>query len=233
MTEVDAPAPESGRGPGEGAPGPAEHRPARRRQAPGRARSVALELVLLVALAAAIAVGLRSFVAQAFSIPSASMFPQLEVGDRVIVSKLAFRLHEPRRGDIVVFDCPPHVGCTAGEDSGPLLGRWLHGLLEAVGLRQPSTEEYIKRVVALPGETVGARDGSVYVDGQQLVEPYLPPSAVTSDFDPVTVAEGELWVMGDNRANSSDSRVFGPIDSETVVGRATLRVWPPTRAAFL
>ena len=231
MTEVDTPARESGRGRGEGAPAPQP--PAPRRQARGQARSVALELVLLVALAAVIAVGLRSFVAQAFSIPSASMFPQLEVGDRVIVSKLAFRLHEPRRGDIVVFDCPPHVGCTAGEASGPLLGRLLHGLAESVGLRQPSTEEYIKRVVALPGETVEARDGSVYVDGQHLVEPYLSPSAVTSDFDPVTVGDGQLWVMGDNRANSSDSRVFGPIDDDTVVGRATLRVWPPARAAFL
>ncbi len=199
----------------------------------GRARSVAVELVLLVGLAALIAVGLRTFVAQAFSIPSASMFPQLEVGDRVIVSKLAFRLHEPNRGDIVVFDCPPAANCAAGDGEGSLLVRGLHGVLEGVGLRQPSTEEYIKRVVALAGETVEARDGAVFVDGQRLVEPYLTPAVVTSDFDPVTVAEGELWVLGDNRSNSSDSRVFGPIDAETVVGRATLRVWPPTRTAFL
>ena len=214
-------------------PAPASSEPDRPGDDGGRARSVAVELVLLVALAALIAVGLRTFVAQAFSIPSASMFPQLEVGDRVIVSKLAFRLHEPNRGDIVVFDCPSAASCATGDNGASLPVRALHGVLEGVGLRQPSTEEYIKRVVALGGETVEARDGAVFVDGQRLVEPYLAPSVVTSDFDPVTVAGGELWVMGDNRSNSSDSRVFGPIDAETVVGRATLRVWPPTRTAFL
>lgn len=198
-----------------------------------RARSLAFELVLLVALAALIAVGLRTFVAQAFSIPSASMFPQLEVGDRVVVSKLAYELHEPNRGDIVVFDCPPGAGCPTGRDASSLPARWVGAILEGVGLRQPSTEEYIKRVVALPGETVEGSDGEVYVDGQRLVEPYLTPGVSTSDFDPVTVGPGELWVMGDNRSNSSDSRVFGTIEADTVVGRATLRVWPPTRTAFL
>lgn len=222
---MPAPAPPGPRGEHQPPPGD----PGRR----GRARSLVIELVVLVVLAAMIAYGLRTFVAQAFSIPSASMFPQLEVGDRVIVSKLAYDLHDPNRGDIVVFDCPPAVGCVNGEAQGSLLGRWLGGLLEAVGLRQPSTEEYIKRVVGLPGETVEGREGEVYVDGRRLVEPYLPGSAVTSDFDPATLDEDELWVMGDNRSNSSDSRIFGPIDVDTVVGRATLRVWPPLRTAFL
>ena len=208
-------------------------RPSERPAAGRRSRSVLAELAILVVVAAVIALLLRTFVAQAFSIPSASMAPQLEVGDRVVVSKLAYDLHEPKRGDIVVFDCPAPAGCPEAEAVTPLASRALHGLLEALGLRQPSTEEYIKRVVALPGETVGARDGEVYVDDQRLVEPYLPESATTSNFGPVTVAEGELWVMGDNRINSSDSRAFGPIDGDTVVGRATLRVWPPTRTAFL
>ncbi len=188
---------------------------------------------MLVALAAMIAVGLRTFVAQAFSIPSASMFPQLEVGDRVVVSKLAYDLHDPNRGDIVVFDCPPATGCADRDGQRTLLSRGLQWVLESVGLRQPSAEEYIKRVVGLPGETVEGRDGEIYVDGQRLVEPYLTPPVVTSNFEPVTLDDGELWVMGDNRANSSDSRIFGPIDTGTVVGRATLRVWPPTRTAFL
>ena len=186
-----------------------------------------------MALAAVIAVGLRTFVAQAFSIPSASMFPQLAVGDRVVVSKLAYKLHDPNRGDIVVFDCPPGAGCPRAGGAGSSPGRWLGVVLEGVGLRQPSAEEYIKRVVALPGETVEGRNGEIYVDGQRLVEPYLDATAVTSDFGPMTVGPGELWVMGDNRGNSSDSRVFGSIEIDTVVGRATLRVWPPTRTAFL
>jgi signal peptidase I len=195
---------------------------------------VVIETLVLVVVAAAIALVLRAFVAQAFSIPSTSMSPQLLVGDRVVVSKLAYRLHEPNRGDIVVFDCPPGASCPDDEDAGAaVVVRGLHGLLEAVGLRQPSTEEYIKRVIALPGEQVEGREGSVFVDGRRLVEPYLPASTRTLDFEPETVPDGELWVMGDNRSNSSDSRVFGPIDDETVVGRATHRVWPPTRTAFL
>lgn len=198
------------------------------------ARALVAETVVLVVVAAVIALVLRVFVAQAFSIPSASMSPQLLVGDRVVVSKLAYRLHDPRRGDIVVFDCPPRAGCPAEEDlDAGVVVRGLYGLLEAVGLRQPSTEEYIKRVVALPGERVAGHDGAVYVDDQRLMEPYLPPSATIEDFDPTTVANGELWVMGDNRTNSSDSRVFGPIEADTVVGRATHRVFPPTRTAFL
>ncbi len=193
-----------------------------------------VETAVLLVVAAVIALVLRAFVAQAFSIPSASMSPQLLVGDRVVVSKLAYRLHDPNRGDIVVFDCPPLAGCPDDEDAGAgVVVRGLHGLLEAVGLRQPSTEEYIKRVIALPGERVEGRDGSVYVDGRRLVEPYLPGTATVADFEPVTVPAGELWVMGDNRSNSADSRTFGTIGDDTVVGRATHRVWPPTRTAFL
>jgi signal peptidase I len=205
----------------------------RRGRTAGRSRSLLVESALLVVIAAVIALVLRAFVAQAFSIPSASMSPQLLVGDRVVVSKLAYGLHEPKRGDIVVFDCPPRAGCLDREDDSPLVVRGLHGLLEAVGLRAPSTEEYIKRVVALAGERVEGRGGEVFVDGKRLVEPYLPESATTSDFGPEVVEEGELWVLGDNRANSSDSRVFGAIEQDTVVGRATHRVWPPPRTAFL
>jgi signal peptidase I len=199
----------------------------------GRARSLLVETALLVLVAAVIALLLRALVAQAFSIPSASMDPQLLVGDRVVVSKLAYRLHEPNRGDIVVFDCPPDAGCPDRGDDASLVTRGLRGLLEAVGLRTPSTEEYIKRVVGLPGETVEGRDGDVYIDGRRLVEPYLPAAAATSDFGPVEVGQRQLWVLGDNRANSSDSRAFGVIEEDTVVGRATHRVWPLTRTAFL
>ena len=205
-------------------------RPAR---SAGRARSLLVESALLIVVAAVIALVLRAFVAQAFSIPSASMAPQLLVGDRVVVSKLAYRLHDPNRGDVVVFDCPSGAGCAGREEGSPLLVSALHGLLEAVGLRAQSTEEYIKRVVALPGETVEGRDGEIFIDGRRLIEPYLPASATTSDFGPAVVGESELWVLGDNRANSSDSRVFGPIEQDTVVGRASHRVWPPTRTAFL
>jgi signal peptidase I len=187
------------------------------------------ELFVLVATAIVLAVLLRTFVAQAFYIPSGSMVPQLEVGDRVVVSRLSYDLHDPNRGDVVVFDSP----YPTDEDDSPLPVRVGHRVLEAVGLRQQSTEEFIKRVIGLPGETVEGRDGGVFVDGREVVEPYLPAGTETGEFAPVVVPDDSLFVMGDNRGNSQDSRVFGPIDADTVVGRAVVRVWPLDRAAFL
>jgi signal peptidase I len=197
-----------------------------------KTRRAVIETALLIGLAIVLAVLLRTFVAQAFRIPSASMEPQLQVGDRVVVSRTAYSLHEPRRGDIIVFDCPPATGCPdRGEDALP--ARALQTVAEALLLRQPEIEEFIKRVIALPGEAVEAHDGAVFVDGHRLVEPYLPDGTHTSDFGPVTVEPDHLWVMGDNRGNSADSRVFGQIEQDTIVGRAILRVWPPQRLAFL
>jgi signal peptidase I len=102
-----------------------------------------------------------------------------------------------------------------------------------VGLVQPSTEEWIKRVVALPGETVEGRDGAVWINGRRLIEPYLRDDVTISSFPPQVVPADHLWIMGDNRTNSTDSRVVGPIAMSSVVGRAVLTVWPPGRAAFL
>ena len=191
----------------------------------------AAELPVLLVLAVLIAFLVKTFVVQPFSIPSESMVPQLEVGDRVAVSKVAYELHDPRRGDVVVFDSPYPSENGPNDDNLP--EKVLHGILESIGLRQPSTSEFIKRVIGLPGDTVSGHDGKVWVNGRELIEPYLSPGTFTSDFSQVTVAEGQLWVMGDNRANSKDSRSFGPIDRDTVVGRAISRVWPPPRIAFL
>ena len=192
----------------------------------------AREIPVLLVSAAVLAFLIKTLVAQAFYIPSGSMLPQLQVNDRVVVSKLAYRLHAPRRGDIVVFDCPP-VSCTNERRDGSGVGGLVRKVAEGVGVVQPSAEEFIKRVVGLPGESVQGRDGVVYVDGRRLIEPYLPPGTVTSDFGPVRVPDRQLWVMGDNRASSSDSRVFGPIPRDTVVGRTVVRIWPPSEAAFL
>lgn len=197
---------------------------------PGRSgrRRVYRELALM-AVVAVVGVSLvRTFVVQAYFIPSESMVPQLEVGDRILASKVSLRLHDPRRGDLVVFDCPPKAPCPRKTGRG--VGAWV---LESLGIRPPSTDEYIKRVIARPGEMVQARDGLLYVDGRRLIEPYLPKGTVTSSFGPVEVGEGELWVMGDNRSRSLDSRLFGTIKRDTVVGRAIARIWPPTRPAFL
>jgi signal peptidase I len=185
---------------------------------------------VLVITAIVLAVGIKTFVAQAFYIPSGSMLPQLEINDRIVVSKLAYRLHDPRRGDIVVFDSPTPK---AEEEQGGLVERLLRGLGQAVGVTPPSTDEFVKRVIALPGEMVEGRGGKVFVDGREVVEPYLPEGTTTSDFSPVAVPDGRVWVMGDNRANSADSRVFGAIPESTIVGRAVVRVWPVAEASFL
>ncbi len=185
---------------------------------------------MLVVTAMVIAFVIKTFVAQAFFIPSGSMIPQLQVGDRVVVSKLAYRLHDPRRGDIVVFDAPNQP---TQPERRPLPEKVVKGILESVGLSTPSTEEYIKRVIGLPGEKVEGHDGRVFVDGRELVEPYLKQGPTTRDFEPVTLGEHELWVMGDNRENSSDSRVFGPIQESTIVGRAFVKVWPVPDGSFL
>jgi len=197
-----------------------------------RGRRLLVETILLVVAAIVLAVILRTFLAEAFRIPSSSMEPQLNVGDRVIVSRTAYKLHDPRRGDVVVFDCPPAAGCTDPPKPN-LLVRGVHTVMEAVLLREPQPEEYIKRVIGLPGETVEGRDGLVWINGKPLDEPYLPVGTRTSDFGPVVVEPERLWLMGDNRGNSSDSRVFGQVDQDTIVGRAILRVWPPWRTAFL
>ncbi len=187
------------------------------------------EVAGLVATAVVIAFLVKTFVAQAFYIPSGSMLPQLQVNDRVIVSKLSYRLHEPRRGDIVVFDEP---GSRPPDDS-PLPEKVGRGLLQSIGLVPPSADEYIKRVIALPGERVEAKGGHVYVNGRRVIEPYLPPGRTTADFPPRVVEDGRLWVMGDNRSNSSDSRAFGTIPHSDVVGRAVVRVWPLRTSSFL
>jgi len=190
---------------------------------------VVRELVVLVVTALVIAVVVKSFVAQAFFIPSGSMLPQLQVDDRVVVSKIAYRLHDPRRGDIVVFDAP---GGKA-KDERPLPARVVRSIVQSIGLAAPSTDEYIKRVVALPGERVEGHGGKVLVDGRELVEPYLAAGMTTSDFTAVVVPPQTVFVMGDNRSNSADSRIFGPVPQSTVVGRAFARVWPLTHTSFL
>jgi signal peptidase I len=187
------------------------------------------ELPLLAVIALVVAFVLKTFVAQAFYIPSGSMEPQLHVGDRVIVSKLAYQLHEPRRGDIIVFPSPEDHS----KDDSPLPIRIVRGVFEGVGLAKPNKEILIKRVIALPGETVEARTGHVYINGLPLVEPYLSSKVSTGNFGPTTVPKGDVWVMGDNRGDSRDSRFIGPITESSVIGRAIAKVWPIGSQSFL
>ncbi|NND83978.1 MAG: signal peptidase I [Acidimicrobiia bacterium] len=183
-----------------------------------------LELPLLVIVALVVAVLIKTFLVQAFWIPSGSMVPTLEIDDRVLVNKLEYRVQEPGRGDIVVFDSPYLEESDEPESFRALVARTL---AEALGIRSGGVpDDFIKRVVALPGETIEVVDNQVVIDGVSINEPYLPTGVQMPDFGPVTIAPNELFVMGDNRNSSSDSRVFGPIAQGEVVGRAFVLMWP-------
>jgi signal peptidase I len=158
------------------------------------------EWVVILGVALIAAVVIRQFLLQAFYIPSGSMEHTLEIRDRVLVNKLSYRLHEVNRGDILVFERPPEEG-------------------------SPS-KDLIKRVVGLSGETVEGRDGAVFVNGQRLNEPYLGRGVTSSPFPAQRVPPGHVWMMGDNRSNSRDSRIFGAVPESKVVGRAFIRVFP-------
>ena len=181
--------------------------------APRRLRS-AVEWAAVIAGALVIAVLVRTFLVQAFSIPSESMESTLNRGDRLLVDKVSYRFSDVQRGDIVVFDSP--------------------------GGRLMNTDEpLIKRVIGLEGETVGLSDGVVTIDGNRLPEPYLDLDILTFSLGPMpgciggdspdrcTVAEGHVFVLGDNRSSSRDSRFFGPVEIDAIVGRAWLKYWPP------
>jgi signal peptidase I len=190
-------------------------------------RTRVAEDIGLVALAVIVAIVVRAFIAQAYFIPSASMVPQLKINDRVVVSRLSYDLHSVHRGDIVVFKAPRALDLDQHHSGG-----FLRAIGAALGVVEDHTV-LIKRVIGLPGESVSGRNGHVYIGDELLVEPYLPPGTVTSNFGPITVPPGDVWVMGDNRGDSEDSRYFGPIPERTIVGRATWKVWPPWSASFL
>ncbi|MGE4086378.1 MAG: signal peptidase I [Vicinamibacterales bacterium] len=164
-----------------------------------------LEWIGIVAGALLVALVIKLVLLQAFVIPSPSMEPTLDISDRVLVLKPAYRLHGIDRGDVIVFDRPEELRVN-GE-----------------------TSDLIKRVIGLPGETVDAVGGQVRVNGVPLEEPWLPDGVLTNDFGPVAVPEGTVWVMGDNRGQSSDSRRFGVLDQDHIVGEAIVRWWPLSR----
>jgi signal peptidase I len=185
------------------------------------------ELPVLIVLAFALAIVLKTFFVQAFFIPSESMQPTLEPGDRVLVTKV---LDEPSRGDVIVFADPQG---RPGPDRG-IVGGAVHWLSEALGFARPEHEDFIKRVVGLPGEVVELRNGNLLIDGRRVPEPYLVGPEDTRDYGPVEVPLGSLFVLGDNRLNSNDSRYglgFVPVDK--VIGRAFVIIWPPSRAGWV
>ena len=187
------------------------------------------ELPGLILIAFALALLIKTFLIQAFFIPSQSMVPTLRVGDRVLVNKLVYDFGEIQRGDIVVFENPD----LQEPDRNVFQDVW-HWVTEGLGFSSDPTKDFIKRVIALPGETIEVRNGRVFVDGQRIKEPYVSSMRDRSDFAKFTVPQGHVFVMGDNRPNSQDSRSsLGPIPEDKIVGKAFVLLWPPSRIEWL
>jgi signal peptidase I len=197
---------------------------------PSGPMAVLRETVTLVVLAVLLAVIFKTFLVQAFFIPSGSMESTLDISDRVLVEKLSYRFGEVQPGDIVVF-VHNEPGLPSSEPSNPV-GRFFTSLGQAIGLTPPSERDFIKRVVGVPGDTITCSGGKLLRNGKAVSEPYLAADT-TTECSRVRVKTGQLYVMGDNRNNSQDSRVFGPIDRDVVVGRAFVRIWPFGRAGWL
>jgi signal peptidase I len=167
-------------------------------------KSPVFELVESVVIAVVLALVIRFFLFEPFYIPSGSMEPTLQVNDKIIVNKFVYKLGEPARGDIIVFKYP----------------------------LDPS-RDYIKRVIGLPGETLEIKESTVYVNNQPISENYLPSDIKFMDFGPVSIPDDSYFMMGDNRNNSQDSRVWGTLSENYIVGKAFLIFWPANRMGLL
>ena len=200
-------------------------------------RSFFAELPILVAIAFILALLLKTFLIQAFYIPSASMEPTLLIGDRVLVNKVVYEVREPRRGEIVVFTKDDGQ---VDEPQGNILQRLLASLSSGLGVTPAGEKDYIKRIMGLPGETIEMRDGVVLINGVAVPEATTTEGGYLAerdpnDFGPVTVPDGQYFMMGDNRQNSSDSRFpqLGTIPRDAIVGRAFVTIWPVSRFGTL
>jgi len=152
---------------------------------------------------------IRPFVVQAFFIPSESMLPTLREQDHILVNKFIYRFREPRYGDIIVFRCPPQASTDGVE------------------------RDFIKRLVGKPGDELEVKDGVLYRNGERLKEPYLEDPYIESPMEPIKVPEDMLFVMGANRNHSNDSRFWGPLDRDRLLGKATIRFWPLDRMGLV
>jgi signal peptidase I len=191
------------------------------------------EMPGLIIMSLLLAILIKTFLIQAFYIPSGSMENTLRINDRVLVSKVPYYFHDPKRGDIIVFTDPdPNKQPQRG-----MFGGAVHWLFQGIGFQKPDDEDFIKRVIGVPGDTVVGKNGKVLVNDVAIDEPYVKGS--TSDFGPVKVPEDMYFVMGDNRQNSQDSRFglgviadpkkmpgIGFIPRDNIVGKAWVIVWP-------
>jgi len=190
-----------------------------------RQQNSLVELVTIVAVALGLALGIQAFLVKPFRIPSESMVPTLEIGQRVLVDRVSFRFSDPDRGDIIVFKPPQGEPSTCGVERAsdqPC----------PKGTPERSDTNFIKRVVGLPGDRLKVIGGSVYINGRRQDESFahLDAQCPTCNLPrEITIPKGQYYMMGDNRGESEDSRVWGPVPKKWMIGKAFMTYWPPGR----
>jgi len=192
-----------------------------------------LELAIIIAVALGLALGIQAFLVKPYRIPSPSMVPTLEVGQRVLVDRIGNRFGDPKVGDILVFH--PPKGAESDTCGDPEAGRGTERPCDKPTAQKLDTN-YIKRVVAGPGDTIAIENGHVILNGKRQDESFINECGVGGDctfMDPVTVPAGHWFMMGDNRGESDDSRFWGPIPRDWIIGGAFATYWPPNRIGLL
>lgn len=195
----------------------------------------AVELVAIVAAALGLALLIQAFLIKPYEIPSGSMEPTLNIGQRVLVDRIGTHFSSPAIGDILVFHPPASESCANPSQGENQTGQqWPSAC--AVAQRAESTQTYIKRVVGLPGDRLSIRGGHVYRDGKREADGFTEPCQGAGECDfpsPITVPRGDYYMMGDNRPDSLDSRFWGPVPKAWIIGKAFFTYWPPDRLGLL
>jgi signal peptidase I len=190
-----------------------------------------LELVMIVAVALGLAIGIQAFLVKPYRIPSASMVPTLDPGQRVLVNRLGMRFGEPEVGEVVVFHPP------TGAEDGPTCGEPIpEGDLCNKETPEKADTNFIKRIVGGPGDRIRVEDGNVIRNGKRVDEPYTAPCGGGSSCsfqNEITVPADHWFMMGDNRGSSDDSRFWGPVPTEWIIGDAFATYWPPNKIGLL
>ena len=202
-------------------------------------RGTLLEVVITIGAALVLAFLVQQFLVKPFKIPSGSMENTLHCGDRVLVDRVSYRLSDPERGDVVVFNPPAAIGEGGQPDPAEVATPDTFGTRGKDNTRkvEPADTNYIKRIVGMPGDKVEVRDHRAVIDGKKLDEPYLHPlpeqgegiDDASGDWGPFTVPKGTYLMLGDHRDNSSDGRRFGFVPESFIVGKAFMVYWPPKR----
>jgi signal peptidase I len=190
-----------------------------------------LELVVIVAVALGLALGIQAFLVKPYRIPSESMVPTLQIGQRVLVNRIGHAFAKPAIGDVVVFH-PPE-----GADGDPRCGvQHSSDQVCPEPVDQEDSVNFIKRIVAGPGDRLKVIHGQVYLNGKKQKEPFARPCGVGEGCDypkEITVPAGHYFMMGDNRGSSDDSRFWGPVPDDWIIGGAFATYWPPKRIGLL